>query len=213
VRGKLRIVTLIVALSLSAIGFKLFNLFVDSVLSTYNVNWKIDITRGIQIDLYGGVMPTAISILLVLCLIFLTEFSLKQYLHYFLISFALAFVFFRISDTAIVGFYFIFTLSISFLAVFISFSKGALSEFLKSRDLHKLEFTKRNYVAALLIATSYASLSVLIVDLAYAPFAISMYIGAMGLIDGILLSGLLAPLGVTFVTLFTWFVYEMKCGE
>jgi len=69
-RGKLRIVILIVALFLSAIGFRLFDLFVDSVLSTYNVTWKIDITTGIQIDLYGGLMPTAISILLVLCLIF-----------------------------------------------------------------------------------------------------------------------------------------------
>jgi hypothetical protein len=158
-------------------------------------------------------MPAAISILLVLCLISLTEFSFKQYLHYFLISIALAFVFFGVSETAIVGYYFIFTLSISFLAAFISFYKGTLLEFLKSRDLHKLELTRRNYVTAVLIATSYASLSVLIVDLAYAPFAISAYIGAMGLTDGILLSGLLAPLGVTFATLFIWFIYEMKLEE
>jgi hypothetical protein len=41
-RGKLRIAILAAALFLSAIGLRLFNLFVDSVLSTHNVNWKID---------------------------------------------------------------------------------------------------------------------------------------------------------------------------
>jgi hypothetical protein len=196
-------------LFLTAIGFHLFNMFKGSILSTYNVRWKIDITTNIQIDFYGAVIPTMLSLFIIFYLVKFREVSLKRYFHYFLISIVLAIVFSKINDTAVVTYYILFDLSISFLILPIAFYKGALSEFLKFHNLHGLEFTRRNYVNALLITFSYAPLSVLIVDLLYAPISVTMYIGAMGLTDGIMLSSLFAPLGITFVTLFVMFVHEL----
>jgi hypothetical protein len=74
------------------------------------------------------------------------------------------------------------------------------------------EITKRNYVVASLIATSYASLSALIVDLFYFVFelgfaelgflTLSAYdIGGAGLTDEILMSAVFAALGVAIVSL------------
>jgi len=129
---KTRIAILIVGLTLSAVGIRLYDLLVNTVLSSHNVRWKIDLSSRIQIDLYGAIIPTTISILLVLCLFFLKELSLKRYFHYFLLSTVLVFAFFRVSGTAIVGLYIMFTISVSFLAMFISFHNGTLWELLKT---------------------------------------------------------------------------------
>jgi len=206
---KRKMITLIAMLILTAIGFHLFNMLKGSVLSTYNVRRKIDITTNIQIDFYGAVIPTTLSLFIILYLVKFREVSLKRYLHYFLISIVLAIIFSRTNDTAVVTYYILFDLSISFLVFLVTFYQGTLLEFVKFHDLHRLEFTRRNYVNALLTAFSYAPLSVLIVDLLYAPISVTMYIGAMGLTDGIMLSALFAPLGTTFVTLFVMFIHEL----
>lgn len=212
-RKNLRVATLVVVLFLSVLGFRLFDLFVNSVLSVYNIHWKINITPEINIDFYGAIVPFVVSVCCILCIVYLSKFSFKRYFRYFLLAIVLALIFFRPSGNAISGPYILFTLLISFLAVFISFYKARLSEFLKSRDLTKLDFSRRNHVAAILVATSYACLSVSIVDLVYTPFTTWTYIGAMGLMDGIFLSGLLSPLAVTFASLFLRFIYEMKRGQ
>lgn len=208
--GKRKIVTLVGALFLLAIGFTLFDMLRVSVLSVYNVHWKLTITTTIQTDFYGAVIPTVISLFIILYLVYFRKFSFKRYLRYFLLSIALALLFFRPSGTAIVGYYIFFVISTSFLCAFIAFYNGKLRELIKFRNWGKLDFTLGNFVNALMITGSYAPLSVLIVDLLYAPFADSMYIGAMGLADGIILSMLCTPLTVTFATLFVVFIYEMK---
>ena len=114
------------------------------------------------------------------------------------------------TSTAIVSLYKVLALLVSFLVVFVAFYDRGLVKFLMLRDFDALKFSKRNYVNALLIAFSYASLSTLIVDLLFLPFAITSYIGAMGLIDGIMLSGLFTPLSMTLATLFFMFVCEMR---
>ena len=210
---KRRIITLIVVLFLTAIGFHLFNMFKDSVLSTYNLRWKMYVTTNIQIDFYGAVIPTMLSLSIIFYMVRFREVSLKRNLHYFPISIVLAIVFSRINDTAVVTYYILFDLSISFLIFLVTFYEGALSEFAKFRDLHRLDFTRRNYVNALLITCSFAPLSVLIVDLLYSPISITTYIGAMGLTDGIMLSALFAPLSITFVTLFVMFTREFHTKE
>jgi len=207
---KRKIITVIFALILTAFGLRLFVVFQDSVLSTCNIRWKIDITSKIQIDFYGALLPTIVSLLIIFVLVYFRKLALKQYFRYFLLSVALALVFFRPSDTAIAGYYILFVISTSFICVFITFYNGKLRELAKFCNWGKLNFTIGNFVNALLITGSYAPLSVLIVDLLYAPFADSMYIGAMGLTDGVILSMLFTPLTVTFATLFVIFICEMK---
>ena len=203
------IIIVVALLFLGFFGFRLFDMFKDSILEVYNIRWKLSITREIQIDFYGGVIPTVFSLFIVVYLVSFREFSIRQYLHYFLLSIVFGIMVSGVSSTAVITYYKLLALLASFLAVFLTFYERGFIAFLKFRDLRELDFTKRNYVNALLLAYTYASLSVLVVDLVYAPFAISAYIGAMGLTDGIMLSGLFTPLSVAFVTLLVMFLYEM----
>jgi len=212
---KIRKTIIIVAalLFLAFFGFRSFDMFKDSILEIYNIRWKLSITREIHIDFYGGVIPTFFSLFIVFYLVSFREFSIRQYFSYFLLSAAFGLMVSGVSSTAIITFYKVLALLVSFLAVFLTFYDGGFVEFLKFRDFHRLDFTKRNYVNALLLAYTYACLSVLVVDLVYVPFAVSAYIGAMGLTDGIMLSGLFTPLSVTFVTLLVMFLYEMHASS
>ena len=200
-------------LFLAFFGFRLFDMFKDSILEIYNIRWKLSITREIQIDFYGGVIPTVFSLFIVFYLVSFREFSIRQYLHYFLLSIAFGIMVSRVSSTAIITFYKVLALLVSLLAVFLTFYDRGFIKFLKFRDFRGLDFTKRNYVNSLLLAYTYASLSVLVVDLVYVPFVVLPYIGAMGLTDGIMLSGLFTPLSVTLVTLLVMFLYEIHAPD
>lgn len=210
-----RIVILVTALFFLALfGFGLFDVFTGSILSIYNVHWKIRIISENFIDFYGAIIPTVFSLFIVFYIVYFRGFPFRNYVSHFLLSIVFGFMTSTVSPNAVVTFYKFFAFLVSFLVVFITFYDGGLVKFLKSHDFDKLDFTKRNYFNALLIAYSYASLSILIVDLAYIPFAVSFsvsfYIGGMGLTDGIMLSGLIIPLCVTFVTILVLFLYEMR---
>lgn len=170
-------------------GFRLFDLFYDSVLSVYNARWKLDVTQTVQIDFFGAVLPTVFSLLFVFYLAHFRKFSIKYYLIGILFPIAFALSVTRLTPTAIVSYYKVLALLVSFVVLFEAFYDKGVVKFLKLRDFDKLEFSKRNYVNALLLAFSYASLSTLIIDLIFLPFTTRAYIGAMGLSDGIMLSG------------------------
>ena len=213
-RKTVRMVILIIAVLLLAFGFRLFDIFEDSILTTHNVHWKIKMKGEIFIDFYGAIIPTVFSLFIVFYIVYFRKFSFRSYVSYFLMAIFFGFLTSRASSGAIVTFYRLLALLVSSLAVFITFYEWGLVKFLKLRDCDKLDFTKRGYINALLIAYTYASMSVLIVDLAYIltslPFGVlSFYIGAMGLTDGIMLSGLITPLCVTLVTLLTMFYHEI----
>lgn len=211
VRKSLKIIILAICLFFIArFGFALFNVFRDSVLSVYNINWKISITREIQIDFYGAVVPTVFSLLIIFYLVyFKKKFSIKYYFAYFLLSIAFALGVTKVTPGALISLYELLALLVSFLGVSAVFCDIGSIKFLKLRYFNGFNFTKRNYFIALLVAYSYASLSTLVADLAYLPFAISSYIGAKGLTDGIMLSGLFTPLSTAFATLSVMIVYEL----
>jgi hypothetical protein len=209
-----KIILAFALLFLAFFGFRLFGTFYNSVVTPHNIKWKISITPQTQIDFFGAVVPTAISLFFIFCLVYFRKFSIKYYLRNFLLPVVFALLVSRPTPSAIVISYQALALLVGLIVVFVAFyDKGAV-KFLRLRDIHALNFSKGNYVNALLIAYSYASLSTLIVDLIVAliflPFKISMYIGGMGLKDGIMLSGLFTPLSVTLTTLLFMFVYEMR---
>jgi len=200
-------------ISLAFFGFRLFDVFIDSVLSVHNIRWKLSITEKISIDFYGALIPTIFSLLFAVYLIYFRELSVKQYLREIPLSVAFALIFSRVSSTAIITFYKLVALLVSFVAVFVTLYDGGLARFLKLREFNKLNFTRRNYVKAFILAYSYASLSVLVVDITYLPFATAAYIGAMGLTDGIMLTGLATSICVPIATLFIRFLYEMGYAQ
>lgn len=210
ITARKRIILALASLILAFFGFRLFDMFFDSVLATHNTRWKISITTRTQIDFYGAVVPTALSLFFIFYLVYFRNFSIKYYLLNFPLSIALALSVSKLTSTAIVSLYKVLALLVSFLVVFVAFYDKGVVKFLMRRDFDALKFSKRNYANALLIAFSYASLSTLIVDLIFLPFAITAYIGAMGLIDGIMLSGLFTPISMTLATLFFMFISEMR---
>ena len=211
--GKRRMITLTVALFLTTAGFYLFDmLFRRLTFLEYLVRWEICITSRVIIDFYGVVIPTIFSLFAIFYLIYFRKFSLKKYLSYFLFSICLTCMF-SIRSSVGIGFYHILLgLSIGFIVVFITFYDKGLLKFLKFRDLNRFNFKKRNYLTASLIAFSYASMSLLALDLTYAlhnaSLSITTYVGGMGTADAVILSGLYAFLGVTFASLCAMLIYE-----
>lgn len=195
---------------LAYFGFRLFDLFYESVLSVYNVRWKISITETVQVDFFGAVLPAAFSFFFVFYLTRFRKFPIKYYLLNSPLPIAFALSVTRLTPSAIVIQYKILALMVSLLVVFVAFYDKGWIKYLKSRGSDKLKLGKRSYENALLISFSYASLSTLVVDLIFLPLAATSYIGAMGLIDGIMLSGLFTPLPMTLFTLLSMFLYEMR---
>ncbi len=203
---------LVAALLLATAGFSLLNIFRDLVLVRYSVLLEIPITTRIRIDLYGAIVPMVFSTCIAFYLIHYREVSSRRYLSYFLFSICIATILATPSSAGI-GFYYVFlALSIGVLVTSITFYGRGIAKLLVCRDLERSEFTRRNYVNALLMAFSYASLSVLVIDFAHALFnafsSITTCVGGMGLADAIVLSGLSASLGVTFVSLCAALIYE-----
>jgi len=228
----------LIALFFLYIVFTLFIIFLfRSILSTHNIHWKIEVTSLIKIDAFGALIPTAISIFFVLFLTHVLNFAFKRYLGYFMPSILLAFLLTQVTSSGIYTDVFLFIDIVGFLAAFISFYEGRLEKFLwvmfmsfyrrrfsklkKSHDLYRFHFTRRNYITAVLVGTSYASLSVFIADLSYLTYIMThpatghstlsmVYIGASGLIDGISVSGILAPFVITYASLFMWSFYKQR---
>jgi hypothetical protein len=203
---------LTIALFLTLAGFFLLEVFKNLVFSKYNVLWEIAITARIRIDFYGAIIPTTFSFSIIFYLVCLRKFSARQYFSYFLLSISITGIFTTPSSLGI-GFYYLFSALLVGLLVFsITFYEKGFRKLLVYRDWQNFEFTKGNYVDALLIAFTYTSLSVLVLDLAYAflnaLFSITTYVGAMGLADTIVFSGLSASVGVTFVSLCVMLIYE-----
>lgn len=203
-----KMVTTLAGLFLNIVGFGLFYLFQEFILTAYNLQWKLTVSPRVQFDLYGAVIPGVISVLTVLYLFRSQIFSVPHFIYCFLLSSCFAILIFRRQGNAIVGPYFLLVLSVSFLSVITVFS-GGLPTMIGLQQLEKFQFSKRSYVTSLLMTVGLAPLSALTVDLTYALFVPSIYIGARGLRDGIMLILLSTPLGVTFATLFVVLVHEM----
>lgn len=97
-------------------------------------------------------------------------------------------------SSAIVGVPFTFAFIASALSAFAIFFSKTSSTPKMIPSSFRIEITKRKYVTALLVGTSFGFLSTLCVDFAYVPLVDSIYIGGMELTDGIVLSGLYVPL-------------------
>lgn len=210
---KRRMISLTVALFLITAGFYLLDmLFRHLVFLQYVAPWEIRITSRISIDFYGAVIPMLFSLITIFYLICVRKFSLKKYISNFSFSIGLTSIL-SIPSSVGIGFYpILLGLSIGFMVVFITFYDKGFLKFLKFRDFERFNFRKGNYLTASLIAFSSASMSLLVLDLIYALYnassSIKTYVGGMGIVDAIILSGLYAFLGAIFISLCLMLIYE-----
>lgn len=177
--------------------------FRNSLSATHNALWKIYITSELQFDFYGALIPLLIGLTFLILYFVCFKISSVKFAISFLLSYAFA-IFIFIPQTsaefiAIVGIPLYFSFVVSLIAVAVAFFTFEYEPNSKQRKLG-LEITKKRCVGGILIAASFGFLSVLLLDLTYFCIIGKMYVGAIGLNDGILLSGVYALPIFLFIT-------------
>jgi len=218
VKSIIKLVIIFAMIFLVFYGLKMFNVVADTVLPTYNITLELGITERVSIDFFGGILPTLISFVFLFYLIYLENLRVKSYLQDFVILFLLTVPCSYLSsslDSLKVNYIWV-SFIVSLFAVFRTYDKGLITYVktsIKNRELKKLAIKWKDYISSILLAFSYASLAVLTLDLIYVALVhsvsseITMYIGAKGIVDGIVL----APLSsLFFVSLFTLVLILIK---
>ena len=169
--------------------------------------YPIQVYEKITIDVYGAVLPTLLSVAFIVLYFAYFKGSFLKIFGCFLFAFALFANSFTPSLTdhglglqTVPGTLAFFISPVSIVIIFFderAFKAKALFSSISSG-------LARNYIVALLATFSVSSLSVLFVDLIFAPFLnqepslTTVDIGGGGLTDGVLFSGLFALVWTTF---------------
>jgi len=188
-------------------------LLVSNFLSTASLQWEIKITSNLSVDLYGALIPAAFACFsLVLCLSLL-KLPAKKYLFFLLFSIVLS-----MSVTQVVrdG---IASTSVS-IPVFLICAVDSLAvclvvfgDYLPPKrsfqaSAHDIHFRLRQFLSALLAASSCAALSAIFADYLIGRYVSiytngnvsGVYIGGAGLADGIMQLLIVAPLATLVLT-------------
>jgi hypothetical protein len=197
--GRLLLYTVLIFASLE--GTRLLFSFITNFVQTHNMFWKFSVTSGLQFDFYGAIIPAITGIAFVLIYFVSFKTASKRFWACFLLVYSSALFFFqpqqRTGGLAIVGVPYYFSFIASLLATFVVFLVIKPSQKIRFKDI-KLRVNLRNYAKSLLVAGSFGFLSVLLVDLTCFSIIGNMYVGALGLTDGILLTGIYALLTISF---------------
>ena len=169
--------------------------------------YPIQVYEKITVDVYGAVLPALLSVSFIVLYFAYFKGSFLRILGCFLFAFALFAVFStpvltdnRFGLQTLPGTLALFICPVSIVIIFFderAFRAKALFSSISCG-------LARNYVVALLATFSASSLSVLFVDLIFAPFLnqepllTTVDIGGGGLTDGVLFSGLFALVWTTF---------------
>jgi hypothetical protein len=173
-----------------------FGMYLLTLYTTYFSVHKfltpISVPANFKIDVFGAIFPLFVG-LACAALYLRYGFSKTNYVVCFIFSLAIAFQIGQVTAEGLMSPPGIFSILISIVVVFLA------TFFRKLKKKSIWEF-KESYIAPLLIASSCAPLSKIIVDLYYIRFFSNSVIGGNGLADGILLSTMYSPLAVTFIT-------------
>ncbi len=228
VKSIIKFAIIIAMIFLVFYGLKLFNVLADTILSAYNITNEVGITERISIDFFGGILPTVIFFIFLFYLIYFRKFKIKSWLQDFIMVFILI-----IPCSSLIHFilnvpdsilnlnsltvdYYLVGLIASLFAVFRT--NGLITyvrKSIKNRKLNRLTVSLKNSINSLLLAFSYASLAVLALDLIglflVHSFSsdITIYIGALGIVDGIMLAPLTSLLLVLLFTLVLFLIKEI----
>jgi len=185
--------------------------------------YPIQVYEKITIDVYGAVLPTLLSVSFIVLYFTYFKGSFLRIFGCFLFAFALFANSFTLALTdhgfglqTVPGTLALFISPVSIVIIF--FDERALKA--KALLSSISSGLARNYVVALLATFSASSLSVLFVDLIFAPFLnqepllTTVDIGGGGLTDGVLFSGLFALVWTTFfVSVLALFIEIVRLSE
>jgi hypothetical protein len=174
----------------------LFGMYLLTLYTTFfNIHkflTPISVPANFKIDFFGAIFPLFVGLACVA--VYLRYGFLKiNYFVCFLFSLAIAFLISQVTAEGLMSSPGIFSIWVSIVVVFLA------TFFRKLKKKSIWEF-KESYIASLLVASSCAPLSKIIVDLYYVGIFSNAVIGGNGLADGVLLSIMYSPLAVTFIT-------------
>lgn len=142
------------------------------------------LTKALGIDILGAIVPAAAASISLVVFLKTAKTPLKKLTAAFCASVVLAFLICHITPDGLAGYPLLFALGSSILAAAVNAYPKPFNNLRKN-----LFFTG-------LLTLACVPLSLLLVDLAYAPRFYGGIIGGNGLTDGLLLSTLYAPLAV-----------------
>ena len=167
----------------------------------------IAIFKSVGIDIFGAGIPFMVSLVCAALFVGYFKFSTKKLALLLFLSVSFAFLLSHVTNAGVRGFPLLFAFSSSATGVAVNLLPKPFVDM------------RKKYVAALMSTVSCVPLSLFLVDLFYLPYFAYPVIGGNGLNDGILLSTLFAPLGVTLVvSIFVylsrtiWFVQRQVFG-
>ncbi len=177
-------------------------------IEEHNAFWSIALTPLLRFDFYGAIIPLVLGSFFVAVYFALSRSSVTKFVSCFLFSYVFALFFFQakrvaIESIGIVGVPFEFAFVVGFLAAFVT-----LFSVSKPKKI-VINVTKRNFAMGLLVAGAFGFLSVLCMDLTNYLVIGNMYVGAKGLADGILLSGIYSLPAFTLFAAFLAFCLEL----
>ena len=198
-------------------------LLTDFSTSKHDFFYPIQVYEKITIDVYGAVLPALLSVSFIVLYFAYFKGSFLKILGCFLFTFALyaislgpALTDNRFGLQTVPGTLALFVSPVSIVIIFLN------ERALRSKALFKSISSglARNYIVALLATFSVSSLSVLFMDLFFAPFlnqeplSTTVYIGGGGLTDGVLFSGLFALVWTTFfVSVLALFIEIVRLSQ
>ncbi len=153
----------------------------------------IAIFSSVGLDIFGAGIPLVVGLVCAALFVGYFKFSTKKLVLLLFLSVFFALILSHATNQGVRGFPFLFALSSSATGVAVNILPKPFVDM------------RKKFVAALMSTVSCVPLSLFLVDLFYLPSFASPVIGGNGLNDGILLSTLFAPLGVTLVV--SIFVY------
>lgn len=185
------------------LSFMLYLDFSKITLRTINVRRSIDILPTVKIDFFGAIIPLILSFVMLAYLFKVQKFSRKKYFRYFLLAVVISIIFSRATSGAIVVYYQTIGLLISIISCVLGFYNGKFQNLILEKTYFRPEFTLLNYSKSMLFSYSLGSLACIMTDILWLPFTtFSMYIGGMGLEDGIVLIGIYSVLSTLLMTPF-----------
>ena len=167
--------------------------FFGSYFAVHPFSAHIAIFKSLGIDIFGAGIPFMVSLVCAALFVGYFKFSTKKLALLLFLSVSFALLLTQVTNDGVRGFPLLFALSSSATGVAVNLLPKPFVDM------------RKKYVAALTSTVCCVPLSLFLVDLFYLPYFAYPVIGGNGLNDGILLSTLFAPLGVTLVV--SIFVY------
>lgn len=176
----------LLAVAAAAVGIWAVGLFGD-YFEAHPLYAPIMVTNSLGIDVLGALIPIAVVFVALVVFFKTANAPVKKFVTAFAASIGLAFLFSHVTADGLASLPLLFALGSGIVASAVNVYPKPFSGL------------QKNLLASAMLTLACVPFALFVADLAYSPYFTSATIGGNGLTDGLLLSTLYAPFGVTAV--------------